>query len=394
LNIKYKIGEDVFEKIKNFVEPIETLFVFGTNKDVIKKIIEEIKTVKPTKREKQISLFKNIERIQNNPLLIPKYEESEKRVFEEEIRFGISKEDFDLLKEFNSFVEDDRILAVSYEVEPKLIKFFRNSLLKQEDLSEGRYYKNSDTEIKNISTILNNLFRFWGARFEEFKEFLELKDEIRHFERVVIEEAKFEGFNKILEAVKQTKNALPFENLELKYISEHYYLPLIVSKSEKIDYIKHIIKTESEVKFIEKLEEYLSKQNNKFSEFDWWMFSKIDESLDEVYIPYYDYEENSLKRFKPDFIFWIRKGNDYFIVFVDPKSYKFTDYENKISWYKRIFEENDKHKKFQYKNFNCYVYCFLNTSDVDRLNSHPYKNYWFDNFDRLLENLIIYAHKS
>jgi type III restriction enzyme len=204
LNIKYKIGEDVFEKIKNFVEPIETLFVFGTNKDVIKKIIEGIKIVEPTKRGKQISLFKNVERIQNNPLLIPKYEESEKRVFEEEVGFAISETDFNLLKEFNSFVEDDRILAVGYEVEPKLIKFFRNSLLEQDDLSKGRYYKNSDIEIKNISTILNDLFRFWGAKFEEFKEFSELKDEIRHFEKVVIEEAKFEGFNKILEAVKQT----------------------------------------------------------------------------------------------------------------------------------------------------------------------------------------------
>jgi hypothetical protein len=171
-------------------------------------------------------------------------------------------------------------------------------------------------------------------------------------------------------------------------------LPLIVSKTEKIDYIKHIIKTESEVKFIEKLEDYLSKPNNKFKYFDWWMFSKIDESLDEVYIPYYDSEENSLKRFKPDFIFWLRKGNGYFIVFVDPKSYKFTDYENKIYWYKRVFEEYNKPKKFQYKNYTCYVYCFLNTKDVDRLKSHPYKNYWFDNFDKLLENLIIYTHKS
>jgi superfamily II DNA or RNA helicase len=395
LNIKYKLGEDIFEKIKNFVEPIETLFVFGTNKDVIGTIIKEVGEFKKREfRGKQISLFKNVERIQNNPLLIPKYEESERRVFEEEIKFAISETDFNLLKEFNSFVEDDRILIVNYEVEPKLINFFRNSLLEQKDLSEGRYYKNSDTERKNISTILNDLFRFWGAKFEEFKEFSELKDEIRHFEKVAIEEAKFEGFNKILEAVKQTKTTLPFENLELKYISEHYYLPLIVSENEKIDYIKHIIKTESEVKFIEELEEYLSKPNNKFKNFDWWMFSKIDESLDEVYIPYYDYEDSSLKRFKPDFIFWLRKENNYFIVFVDPKSYKFTDYENKIYWYKRVFEEYDKPKKFQYKNFNCYVYCFLNTSDVDRLRSHPYKNYWFDNFDKLLENLTIYAHKS
>ncbi len=388
LNIKDKIGEGIFEKIKNFVESIETLFVFGTNKDVIGTIIKEVGEFKKREfRGKQISLFKNIEKIQNNPLLIPKYEESEKRVFEEEVRFAISEGDFNLLKKFNSFVDDDRILAVSYEVEPKLIQFFRNSLSEQNDFSKEKYYKNSDTEIKNISTILNNLFRFWGAKFEEFKEFSELKDEIRHFGKVVIEEAKFEGFNKILEAVKQTKNALPFENLELKYISEHYYLPLIVSKDEKIDYVKHIIKTKSEVKFIEKLEDYLSKPNNKFKDFDWWMFSKIDESLDEVYIPYCDYKENYLRKFKPDFIFWLKRENDYFIVFVDPKSSEFTSYEAKVDWYKRIFEEKGKPKRFTYNDLNCYVYCFLYSDDVDKIKGKAYEDYWFESFDKMLEKL-------
>jgi hypothetical protein len=41
------------------------------------------------------------------------------------------------------------------------------------------------------------------------------------------------------------------------------------------------------------------------------MFIKIDETLDEVYIPYYDYADNSLKKFKPDFIFWLKKDNNY-----------------------------------------------------------------------------------
>ncbi len=48
------------------------------------------------------------------------------------------------------------------------------------------------------------------------------------------------------------------------------------------------------------------------------MFSKIDETLDEVYIP--------------DFIFWLKKDNNYFIVFIDPKSTEFTKYQNKIHW--------------------------------------------------------------
>jgi superfamily II DNA or RNA helicase len=423
LYIKYKIEERVFEQIKNFVEPVETLFIFGTSKKVIETIVKEIGEFKKQGfRGREISLFRNIERIQNNPLLIPKYKPSSKKVFEERARFGISEEDFNLLKEFNSFLEDDRILAIEYDVEPKVIQFFRKSISEQKELDGGEYYKKTEIARNNINIILKSLFSFWQENLEKIKEISELKDEIKHFERVVIEEAKFEKFQEVLSKFKERKiekkeekllteireklkgetillkeieeklkgeEKITFEDsLELKYIVEHYYLPLIVSKNEKIDYIKHIIKTESEVKFIEKLEEYLSKPNNKFKDFDWWMFSKIDESLDEVYIPYYDYEENSLKRFKPDFIFWLRKGNSYFIVFVDPKSYKFTDYHDKIDWYKRIFEENDRPKEFKYKNFTCYVYCFLNTKDVDRLKVHPYKNYWFDNFDKLLEEII------
>jgi len=34
------------------------------------------------------------------------------------------------------------------------------------------------------------------------------------------------------------------------------------------------------------------------------LFSKLDESLDEVYIPYYNPNMNKISRFYPDFIFW------------------------------------------------------------------------------------------
>ncbi|VUT25144.1 MAG: hypothetical protein MOIL_00885 [Candidatus Methanolliviera sp. GoM_oil] len=97
----------------------------------------------------------------------------------------------------------------------------------------------------------------------------------------------------------------------IKYIANHYYIPLILSLDEKVDYIKHIIKTQSETRFINDLESYLTKDDNKFNEFDWWLFSKLDESLDEVYISYYNpnYNPNANKfsKFYPDFIFWLKK---------------------------------------------------------------------------------------
>jgi hypothetical protein len=61
-------------------------------------------------------------KIKKGILLIPKYKDKEKRIFEEDIRFEISENDFERIKNFNEFIEDDRILLMLYDNEPILIK--------------------------------------------------------------------------------------------------------------------------------------------------------------------------------------------------------------------------------------------------------------------------------
>jgi len=163
---------------------------------------------------------------------------------------------------------------------------------------------------------------------------------------------------------------------------------VLVSESEKIDYLNHIINVESERKFIEELEkyleEYLTKPDNVFSQFDWWMFSKIDQTLDEVFIPYYNPKENNIANFKPDFIFWAQKGKRHLILFVDPKGTEYADGYRKIDGYSRIFEiEQGGHKVSRDFLYNGSV---INTklllmpkrgiADVPE----NYRKYWFDNF--------------
>lgn len=415
LFIKEKIRNEIFDKIKNNIHSIESLFIFGTNKNAIETIVKEVielrsKTFKGTK----ISLFKNEEKIKEGILLIPKYKDAEKRIFQENIKFEISENDFEKIKNFNEFINDDRILLMLYDPEPILIKHFRDSFKNQ----DNHYKKFSKVEKKNVELIMKDLFSFWGSKFKELEKLEELNDEIRHFEniQVSIEEVKISDLKRKIEIMKdyqkkfkeldnlygkipreefskqesELKEAEVFQyegkKLELKHIPNHYYLPLILSEEEKIDYIKHIIKTKSEVKFIEKLEDYLSKPN-RFNQFDWWMFSKIDETLDEVYIPYYDYSHKLLK-FKPDFIFWLKKDNYYFIVFIDPKSTEFTNYQNKIDWYEKLFTQNEKPKKIEYKELNCYVFCFFVTDDKDKVKGNKYERYWFDDIDKVLERIL------
>jgi len=173
------------------------------------------------------------------------------------------------------------------------------------------------------------------------------------------------------------------QTIKIKYLANHYYLPVIVSETEKIDYLNHIINVDSEVRFIEQLEAYLAKSNNVFTQFDWWMFSKLDQTLDEVLIPYYNPKENNIANFKPDFIFWAQKGKRYLILFVDPKGTEHADGYRKIDGYSRIFEigEQKQSRDFSYNGFTVNVKLLLKPRRGMAQVLDNYRQYWFDNFD-------------
>ena len=177
------------------------------------------------------------------------------------------------------------------------------------------------------------------------------------------------------------------KKLKIKHIANHYYIPLILSADEKVDYIKHIIKIKSEVKFVNDLEEYIEKANNRFKEFDWWFFSKLDESLDEIYIPYYNPNINNISRFYPDFIFWLKKGNDYFIVFVDPKGTEHTSAERKIDGYEILFGELGKEKLFNYKGYRVRIKLLLKAIGTSG-SSGKYNKYWFNKISEMLDKIL------
>jgi hypothetical protein len=117
------------------------------------------------------------------------------------------------------------------------------------------------------------------------------------------------------------------------------------------------------------------------------MFCKLDEQLDEIFIPYYNREHNRIEKFKPDFIFWLKKANEYFIVFVDPKGTRHTDYEFKVDGYKSIFEEKNKKKQYLNNKLSIQVHLFLFTDDINKL-PEGYKKYWFDEFEKIIERIL------
>lgn len=129
------------------------------------------------------------------------------------------------------------------------------------------------------------------------------------------------------------------DEAELLKLKEHYYTPLI--KAKNCDWLKHVVKVESESDF---LEELLKITETLQENYDFWAFSKIDEHLDNLFIPYID--NAAERRFFPDFIFWLQKGDTQIICFIDPKGTEHTSSLRKADPYKNLFKD----KVFNSKN--------------------------------------------
>jgi hypothetical protein len=409
------VKDQLFEKVKDFILPIESLFVFGTNAENLKEIIA---TLKAEKQDKNLgdAFIVNPE-AQKHLLLLPVYKTAEK-IFAEESqpqKYLVSEDDFRLTKNFYEFL-GDKVAVAKYDCDVKVLKKARESFAEKE-----RYYNfNERNSLFEPELILDRIFDYLGIKRREFDKFKELEDEIVHFKKVRFSDGQ--KYGEIVKAIGKVKNyplkevkekeidanfektkniegykqalrqleldfsrEVKYDSLKIKYLANHYYLPVIVSETEKIDYLNHIINVRSEVIFVEQLEEYLTKPDNLFTQFDWWMFSKLDQTLDEVLIPYYNPKENNIANFKPDFIFWAQKGKRYLILFVDPKGTEYADGYRKIDGYSRIFEIEKADQKvckdFSYNQLTINTKLLLKPRRGIAEVLENYRRYWFDNFD-------------
>ncbi|MHB1680314.1 MAG: DEAD/DEAH box helicase family protein [bacterium] len=415
-----EIKEEIFNKIKQNILPLESLFVFGTNAENLKEII---KALKEEKQEKDLGQEFIINKdAENRLLLIPVYKESDKIFAEEKDiqKYPISKDDFNLANAMFNYI-GEKIALAKYECDVKVLKKIKESFETEEkyfDFSEAR-------NIDDPGLLIDRILNYFNVRDKEFDKFKRLENEIVHFKLIKFSDG--EKFDQIIDKIREVREApekrqrlknefdnrqLSFDDmlkefqslkdsqdfnyknkkLEIKYIQNHYYIPVIISEEGKADYINHIIDVESEAKFIKGLENYLQKDGNVFEQFDWWMFSKLDETLDDVYIPYYNPKENNIAKFKPDFIFWMQKAGDYIILFVDPKGTEHTDGYRKIDGYRKLFEfeteGNRISKNYSFEGCNIKVKLLLKPSRGIAGVLEPYKEYWFDNFADFGEKLI------
>ena len=407
------IDDSLFDQIKDKVQPLETLVVFGTNRAALSFVIKELDKQRKREDETLVSLYVN-EDVKNLRLLVPTFEDADHPLLKEgqQIKFGISQGDFETLKSFIEYVQDDRVMLMKYDTDSSKTRLLRQSIQTKDS------FKQEQRNFRNLDLLIQRIFDYYSVVPKRFKDFKDLEDEINHFRRIKVylkditeiqrkidnvkeypSHAKTlqEQYGKLspseyIELAKNLKNVDEFESdhqkIRIKYVANHYYVPIIMSQDEKVGYISHIVKTPSEVRFINDLETYVGWKSNQFKKFDWWFFSKLDESLDEIYLPYYNPNLNKISGFYPDFIFWLKKDENLLILFVDPKGVQHIDWTYKIEGYKWLFEKSEKTTVLGHDGMKVTVKLLMRTDDTSRI-PDPFKPYWFDNIEKIFEHLDI-----
>ena len=225
---------------------------------------------------------------------------------------------------------------------------------------------------------LHSMDRFFHTPLLELEKFVPCEDSITHFKDFMLSgdglsEMIIKEMNKAVKELAQSKQAKSIDALKKEFekgkisldeyteqiqakptqrvekhsyvitaelAKYHYYSPMVLeSYKDSTIHINYAISERSEVEFLEDLQKYLQDSKNAFKDYE-WCFSKIVETKDSIFIPYFDTQSQEQRKFYPDFIFWLKhkQSGDYRIIFVDPKGLSFeANARDKLQGFKEVF---------------------------------------------------------
>ncbi len=358
--------------IKKALKPnaamLETLFVIPTNHASLEAILT-IQKESENKGENRGS-WREI-KLEKTPikhkLFVPCYRKEPTSITElpENALFKMSGENFKDLKECFNLMSEKHFILKHEIYDPKDYEQLKKMIQKE------RFKKVSTWHYKDLDYMISEIKgKLYPNQKVPKDEFNALDNEkIVHFKRIKVKAHKEEELIKTIQEVKEHAPCKTVgDDAELLKLKEHYYTPLI--KAKDCDWLKHVVKVKSEIDFLQELQDQETTKTLQ-ENYDFWAFSKIDEHLDNLFIPYIG-ENATERRFFPDFIFWLQKGDTQIICFIDPKGTEHTSSLRKADVYKpfkdKIFNPtNDPNFKIKV------VLKFY--GDKDRV-PEDYRDYW------------------
>ena len=134
-----------------------------------------------------------------------------------------------------------------------------------------------------------------------------------------------------------------------------------------------------------------SYQQTLNEKYEWWYFTKVDETLDrEIGVEYFDGTLGTSRKFYPDFIFWLKETltGKLFIKFIDPKGgeHQLNPYDKVVGFEKMFGDENlSKTVKEQIRDENYHISLHFYNQDesVSRSWEDKYKKYWCSSLEQI-----------
>ncbi|GAA8825708.1 DEAD/DEAH box helicase family protein [Helicobacter pylori] len=368
---------DIDESIKKDLKPnaamLETLFVIPTNHASLEAILKIQK--ESENRGESRGSWREI-KLEKTPikhtLFVPCYKKEQTSILKlpESASFKMSGKNFKDLKEYFNLMSEKHFILKHEIYDPK-------DYTQLKEMIQTKHFKKVSTwHYKDLDYMISEIKgKLYPNQKVPKDEFNALDNEkIVHFKRIKVKADKQEALIKTIQEVKEhvplDKETLikkiaqgeidPYDtekhkqdktfkvdDAELLKLKEHYYTPLI--KAKDCDWLKHVVKVKSEIDFLQELQDQETTKTLQ-ENYDFWAFSKIDEHLDNLFIPYIN--DATERRFFPDFIFWLQKGDTQIICFIDPKGTKISDYQHKADVYKlfkdKIFNpKNDPNLKIK-----------------------------------------------
>lgn len=409
--IDVKAKEEVLKKCL----PLESLFLFATKKEVIKNITEKLS------HEKEVDDWKIVKNIKKakipKDLIIPKYE----GVVAEIPAYSINQKEYEELIDFvgsESGVTDKLVLMQAptnvsrtlvstldkirneenfkFEVEQSIRKPMDNLLLL------NHHFHQKPKRLKTFQPVLTEINHFEKIEVANLPD-----EELERLEQIIID--SLNNKNPLYNSVEKTGVAYQNKDIDLAtfqeqlalfgdqgqpegytynglklelntdFLVEHYYNPIILTTEAHKQLFRHIIWVPSEVEFLKKLHD----NRDKLEKYEWWYFSKIDETTDDVSIPYYDSGLQEYRNFFPDFIFWLKEKNsdNLIIKFIDPKGNRVGtgNTEDKAKGYENIF--NGHTVKYEGKEVSIDLFFYNEPIGVNE----SVKGYFTKDFERMFE---------
>ncbi|MCQ2756142.1 DEAD/DEAH box helicase family protein [Helicobacter pylori] len=352
---------DIDEAIKKDLKPnaamLETLFVIPTNHASLEAILKFQKESENKGENRGSWREIKLEKMPiKHALFVPCYRKEQTNALKisPSASFKMSEKNFKDLKEHFHLMSEKHFILKHEIYNPK------DYTLLKEMIQTAHFKKVSTWHYKDldymISEIKGKLYPNQKVPKDEFNALD--SEKIVHFKRVKVRADKKEELVKTIQEVKEYEpldkermkiaqgeidpydtekhkqdKTFKVDGAELLKLKEHYYTPLI--KAKNCDWLKHVVKVKSESDF---LEELLKITETLQENYDFWAFSKIDEHLDNLFIPYIDNGATE-RKFFPDFIFWLEKGGTQIICFIDPKGTEHTSGLRKADSYKNLFKD-------------------------------------------------------